>query len=83
MANPVEAIENLTGEKLDLQGRELIVRDQIDESTIYINISVEQSLEDVELSESQLEAVSGGVVGGPNGESCTPVYNPLKGLKIK
>ena len=37
MANPVAAIENLTGEKLDLKGKELIVRDQTDESTIYIN----------------------------------------------
>ena len=60
MANPVAAIENLTGEKLDLKGKELIVRDQTDESTIYINIPAEQSLEDVELNEEQLEEVAGG-----------------------
>ena len=60
MANPVAAIENLTGEKLDLKGKELIVRDQTDESTIYINIPQEQNLEDVELNEEQLEAVAGG-----------------------
>jgi|GEM_PF-1114158 len=60
LANPVAAIENLTGEKLDLKGKELIVRDQTDESTIYINIPQEQNLEDVELNEEQLEAVAGG-----------------------
>jgi len=60
MASPVAAIENLTGEKLDLNGRELIVRDQTDEQTIYINIPAEQKLEDVELNDAQLEAVAGG-----------------------
>lgn len=61
MANPVAAIEKLIGEKLDLKGKELIVRDQTDESTIYINIPAEQNLEDVELNDAQLETVAGGV----------------------
>jgi hypothetical protein len=60
MADPVEAFEKLTGEKLELQGKELIVRDQTDESTIFINIPAEQSLENLELSEEELEAVAGG-----------------------
>jgi len=60
LANPVAAIENLTGEKLDLKGKQLIVRDQTDEKTIYINIPQQQNLEDVELNEEQLEAVAGG-----------------------
>ena len=60
MANPVAAIENLTGEKLNLKGRELIVRDQTDEKTIFINIPAEQNLEDAELNDSQLEAIAGG-----------------------
>jgi len=81
-ANPVLAIEKLTGEKLDLGGKELIVRDQTDESTIFINIPAEQEV-NAELSEEQLEAVSGGVIGGPNGDGCTPVFNPFKGLTIK
>ncbi|GAA4043611.1 hypothetical protein GCM10022409_32020 [Hymenobacter glaciei] len=39
MASPVEAIEKLTGEKLNLsEGQTLVVRDQTDESTVYINI---------------------------------------------
>jgi len=60
LVNPVAAIENLTGEKLDLKGKKLFVRDQTDEKTIYINIPQEQNLEDVELNEEQLEAVAGG-----------------------
>jgi len=62
LANPVAAIENLTGEKLDLKGKELLVRDQTDEQTIYINIPAEQNLEDVELNDSRLEAVAGGAL---------------------
>ena len=41
MSNPVQAIETLTGEKLDLpEGKTLVVRDQTDENTVYINIPV-------------------------------------------
>jgi len=59
IANPVVAIEKLTGETIDLQGKELVVRDQTDESTIFINIPAEQEV-NAELSEEQLEAVAGG-----------------------
>ncbi len=60
--NPVEAIEKLTGEKVNLpEGKTLVVRDQTNESTVYINIPTEPNMEDVELNEEQLEAVAGGV----------------------
>ncbi|QVY64639.1 NHLP leader peptide family RiPP precursor [Polaribacter sp. Q13] len=63
IANPVAAIEALTGEKLNIpEGKTFVVRDQTDESTVYINIPAEQKLEDVELNEEQLEAVAGGNV---------------------
>jgi hypothetical protein len=59
--NPVAAIEKLTGNKLNIPvGKTLVVRDQTDESTVYINIPAKQTLEDVELNENQLEAVAGG-----------------------
>lgn len=61
VANPVAAIENFTGRKLSIpEGKTLVVRDQTDESTVYINIPAQQ-LEDVELNEEQLELVSGGI----------------------
>ncbi len=63
LTNPVKAIETLTGVKLTLpEGKTLIVRDQTDESTVYINIPADKKMEDVELNEEQLELVSGGVV---------------------
>ena len=70
LANPVAAIEKLTGQKVNLpQGKTLVVRDQTDDTTAYINIPAKPKTEDVELNEDQLEAVAGGIVG-PGG--CIP-----------
>lgn len=61
IANPVEAIEQLTGQKLNIpEGKTLVVRDQTAEDTVYINIPAKQEA-DAELSEEQLESVAGGV----------------------
>lgn len=44
VANPIAAIEKLTGQTLDIpQGKTLVVRDQTDESTVYINIPAKQT----------------------------------------
>ena len=67
VANPITAIEKLTGEKVNLpEDKTLVVRDQTNESTVYINIPAKQN--DVELNEEQLEAVAGGVQG--EGDGC-------------
>jgi hypothetical protein len=67
VANPVAAIEKLTGKKLNLpEGKTLVVRDQTDESTVYINIPAALEM-DAELSEEQLEAVAGGCQWGDSG----------------
>jgi len=72
VANPVAAIEKLTGQMISIpEGKTLVVRDQTDDSVVYINIPANQEMEDVELNEDQLEAVSGGVLTG-----CIP-YNPF------
>ncbi|CAD0008968.1 NHLP leader peptide family RiPP precursor [Flavobacterium chungangense] len=63
VANPVATIEKFIGKKLNLpEGKTLVVRDQTDESAVYINIppAAKQSA-DAQLSEEQLEAVAGGV----------------------
>lgn len=61
IANPVKAIENLTGKSVNLpEGKTLVVRDQTEESIVYINIPVEPNMDDMELNEEQLEAVAGG-----------------------
>jgi hypothetical protein len=73
-ANPVAAIEKLTGRKMTLPvGKTLVVRDQTDESTVYINIPAKPEV-DAELNEEQLELVAGGVIGGDGG--CFPIWPP-------
>jgi hypothetical protein len=63
VANPIAAIEKHIGKELNLpKGKTIVVRDQTDESTIYINIPVSSKHSvDAQLSEEQLEAVAGGV----------------------
>ena len=59
--NPVPAIKEHFGYPVNIpEGKQLKVVDQSDESTIYINIPVEPNMEDCELDENQLDAVSGG-----------------------
>ncbi|WBX76784.1 NHLP leader peptide family RiPP precursor [Tenacibaculum ovolyticum] len=61
IANPVTAIEKLTGKKVKLpKGKTLIVRDQTDASVVYINIPEEPNMDDMELTEEQLEIIAGG-----------------------
>jgi hypothetical protein len=58
VANPVQAIENLFGKPLDLKGKRLVITDQTDYSVAYINIPV--NLDNMELTDDDLEAVAGG-----------------------
>ncbi|KAB7725721.1 NHLP leader peptide family natural product precursor [Rudanella paleaurantiibacter] len=61
IADPVKAIEKLTGVKVVLpEGKSLVFLDQTDKSTIYVNIPAEPEIENMELTEEQLEAVAGG-----------------------
>lgn len=64
--NPAEAIEKLTGEKIKLpEGKKLVVRDQTNADTVFINIPSEPKIADLELNEEQLEAVAGGTIFTP------------------
>lgn len=75
--NPYEAIENLTGEKVQLPaGKKLVVRDQTNDEVIYINIPTEQKMDDVELNEEELEAVAGGQ-SLPTNPISTPTFPPI------
>lgn len=83
--DPVAAIEKLTGKKMNLpEGKTLVVRDQSDESVVYINIPAPaKNSVDAELNEEQLEAVSGGIATGgripdfPFPGGTTGPYNPF------
>ena len=72
LADPVNAIEELTGEKLNIpEGKTFVVKDQTDESTVYINIPAMPEV-DIELSTEELEKVAGGCQHGDSG-----VINPI------
>lgn len=58
---PLEAIQTLTGEQLNLpEGKTILVTDQSSNEVIYINIPAQPSMDDMELTEDQLEIVAGG-----------------------
>lgn len=62
ISNPVEVMEKLTGQKVNLPtGQKLVVVDQSDESTVYLNIPRKVNLDALELTEEQLEMVAGGI----------------------
>ena len=62
MANPVATMEKLTGEKVNLpEGQKLTVVDQSDESTVYFNIPKRVEIDNLQLTEEQLEQVAGGI----------------------
>lgn len=77
--NPVEAIEKLTGKKVNLpKGKTIVVRDQTEETVVYINIPAQPNMDDVELNEEQLEIVAGG--GNPTDPIILDASLALNGL---
>jgi galactose-1-phosphate uridylyltransferase len=61
LTDPVAAIEKLTGARIVLpEGKTLIFADQTDKSKVYVNIPAEPEMENMELSEEQLESIAGG-----------------------
>lgn len=59
VANPVQVLEEITGDKLDLHGFEYVITDKSDATKIYIDIPTDT--ENVELTDEQLELVAGGL----------------------
>lgn len=63
IASPVSTLENFLGQPIHLpEGKTISVVDQSNASTIFINIPADPSVivEDMELSEEQLDIISGG-----------------------
>lgn len=59
--NPVATIEQVTGKDLSFLGdKKIVVQDQTDDSVIYINIPAQPKIDELELTEEQLELVAGG-----------------------
>ncbi len=60
--SPIVTIESLTKNKFP-KDTKIIVEDQTDSSLIYFNIPRKENIDNFELSDEQLEIVSGGEVG--------------------
>ncbi len=59
--NPVATIEQVTGKNITfLANTKFIVEDQTNESVIYLNIPAKPDLDNLALTEEQLEMISGG-----------------------
>ncbi len=79
--NPEEAIKSVAGVDIELpEGKTIVVQDQSDDNNIYINIPAEPNFDEIELTDEQLEKVSGGVfpaiiAGLALGAALKKVYN--------
>ena len=62
VANPEAAIAEHLGKEVSASGNEkkLVVEDQTDESVIYLNIPAKPDLNDLELTDEELQMISGG-----------------------
>lgn len=61
MKNPADTIEKFTGKKFNVpEGQTLVVKDQTDESIVYLNIPRKVDIDELELTDEQLEMVAGG-----------------------
>ncbi|AXG69008.1 NHLP leader peptide domain protein [Kordia sp. SMS9] len=61
--DPKAAIESVTGKSFELpEGKRVVVQDQSDDNVVYINIPAKPNLDEMELTDEQLEKVAGGLV---------------------
>lgn len=60
IVHPLKTLNQFTKRELDFGGKNLIIEDQTDCNTIYLNIPPKMDFENIELSEEQLEKIAGG-----------------------
>ena len=59
--NPAETIEDFTGNKLQ-KNVSIVVEDQTNLNHIYLNIPAKRKMDEIELTDEQLEMISGGEI---------------------
>lgn len=60
--NPVATIQEIAGKEADLSRfQNIVVEDQTNNSIIYFNLPAQPNLDELELTEAQLEGVAGGI----------------------
>lgn len=79
IVSPKSTIESFTGEDFNLkEDVEIIVADQTIGNKFYLNIPVKPNLEDIELSEEQMDIVAGGADWTGTWEILAETWNPFK-----
>lgn len=63
ISNPAETIEDFTGNKLQ-KNVSIVVEDQTSLNHIYLNIPAKVKIDELELTDEQLEMISGGEIVG-------------------
>jgi len=59
--DPIAAIEQYTDKSLKVEeGKKIVVVDQSDQNIIYVNIPAQPRIDDLQLTDEQLEIVAGG-----------------------
>lgn len=59
--DPTTVIKEAFGEELDLpEGKSLVVVDQTDDSKLYFNLQPKPDMDEIELTDEQLELIAGG-----------------------
>lgn len=62
ISNPIDTIEKFIGKPINLpKGQELVIVDQEDKQNVYLNIPAKPNLDNIELTDEQLEMVAGGL----------------------
>jgi hypothetical protein len=66
--NPIATIQEFTNKSFAMpENKRLVVEDQTNKSVIYLNIPAQLNLDEIELTDEQLEMVAGGEVLGSVG----------------
>ncbi len=81
MATPQEAVMKLTGETFSLpEGKTLEVCDNSKPGVVYLNIPEAPNMENLELTDAQLEVVAGGMI--PREHTLGSIKNPKNTIPI-
>lgn len=83
ITNPVRTMESYKGVSMTIPSNKTIhVEDQSDRSVVYFNIPAEPNLENLELTDEQLEKVSGGLfwLGVGASLAAAAIYEAVNGF---
>lgn len=82
ITNPEASLEKIFGVKPNTQGAEVVIEDQTNSDIVYFNIPSRPNFDNLQLSDEQLEMVSGGIVAATAGVALAVVGLFAAGVAI-